>query len=134
MRLCDRDNGVRAAVSLDCKLAQVLGLQNMAHSKDKDVQESGLTTDHGEAGRIEADGSGNRVWRWARDVLDSTSILLKRLENKDLAIEPTQKLAALKKDKSAVKKPATGKQRVELSVAEPEGRDGSGGFDPYNSR
>ena len=52
----------------------------MGHSKDKAGGESGLTTDHGAAGGIEVDSKGNRVWRWARDVLDSTSVLLKRLE------------------------------------------------------
>ena len=47
------------------------------------------------AGRVEFDSRGNSVWRWARDVLDSTSILLKRLENKDLSLEPTQKVPAM---------------------------------------
>ena len=93
------------------------------------------------AGRVEFDSRGNSVWRWARDVLDNTSILLKRLENEDLAIEPTQKVPiipggkadqAAKADK-AEKKPARGR-RGELSVAtDAGGRDG-GGFDPYNSR
>ncbi len=108
----------------------------MAQTKDKDVQEPAVTTDHGAAGGMEADGKGNRVWRWARDVLDSTSILLKRLENKDLAIEPTQKVPALSKGKAAAaKKPGAAKTRPALSMAaDPGGNDGAGGFDPYNSR
>ena len=46
-------------------------------------------------GRVEFDARGNSVWRWARGVLDSTSVLLKRLENKDLALEPTQKVPVM---------------------------------------
>lgn len=91
-----------------------------------------VTTDHGAAGRIEVDRNGNRVWRWARDVLDSTSILLKRLENKDLALEPTQKVPVMPRGGKPAPAP---KKPVALSMApEPGGRDGAGGFDPYNSR
>lgn len=110
-----------------------------------------VTTDHGAAGRIEVDRQGNRVWRWAREVLDSTSILLKRLENQDLALEPTQKVQvvpaatkpapAARTSKGGAKpakddsKPAKRKEPVQLSVArEPGERDTAGGFDPYNSR
>ena len=97
------------------------------------------------AGRVEFDSRGNSVWRWAKDVLDSTSILLKRLENKDLAIEPTQKVPIIpgkadKADKaSKADKKANRARAPELGVT-PErgsgrgGRDGGGGFDPYNSR
>jgi len=114
------------------------------------------------AGRVEFDSRGNSVWRWARDALDSTSILLKRLENKDLALEPTRKVPIVrgdpagkagkaqadKADKTAkahradrpdrpdktdkADKKSRGKDRG-LSV-EPRGPDSHGGFDPYNSR
>ena len=94
------------------------------------------------AGRVEFDSRGNSVWRWARDVLDSTSILLKRLENKDLALEPTQKVPVLSSKKFA--KPGTPldptrsakpKPPKRLSIVEDEGgRDPGGGFNPYNSR
>jgi hypothetical protein len=111
-------------------------------AKDDTRPSEAVTTDHGEAGRIEVDRQGNRVWRWARDVLDSTSILLKRLENQDLALEPTQKVPVVPATKPAAPrapkaeaKPAKRKERIELSVAaEPGSRDGVGGFDPYNSR
>ena len=49
------------------------------------------------AGRIEFDSRGNSVWRWARDVLDSTSILLKRLDNTDLSLEQTAKVPVVPK-------------------------------------
>ncbi|HZF27976.1 MAG TPA: hypothetical protein VE907_02565 [Gammaproteobacteria bacterium] len=116
----------------------------MAKPAEDDTRTSAaVTTDHGAAGgRIEVDRQGNRVWRWAREVLDSTSILLKRLENQDLALEPTQKVPVVPATKpmapgapKADAKPVKRKERVELSVApEPGRRDGVGGFDPYNSR
>jgi len=88
------------------------------------------------AGRVEIDSRGNSVWRWARDVLDSTSVLLKRLENRDLALEPTQKV----RTQRAGQEPATAKQSSKARAAEKlrlagsDGHDGGGGFDPYNSR
>lgn len=116
----------------------------MAKPAEDDTRTSAaVTTDHGAAGGIEVDRQGNRVWRWAREVLDSTSILLKRLENQDLALEPTQKVPVVPATRQAAApgapkadaKPAKRKERIELSVApEPGGRDGLGGFDPYNSR
>src|ERR1044071_7214445 len=48
------------------------------------------------AGRVVVDARGRNVWQWAKAALDSTSILLKRLENKDLAIEPTQKVSIMR--------------------------------------
>jgi hypothetical protein len=94
------------------------------------------------AGRVEFDSRGNSVWRWARDVLDSTSILLKRLENKDLALEPTQNVPVVGSKKLA--KPGntsdptrSTKSRTSRSLsleAEEGGRDKGGGFNPYNKR
>ena len=94
------------------------------------------------AGRVEFDSRGNSVWRWARDVLDSTSILLKRLENKDLALEPTQTVPVIGSKKLA--KPGntsdptrSAKSRTSRSLsleAEEGGRDKGGGFNPYNKR
>jgi hypothetical protein len=94
------------------------------------------------AGRVEFDSRGNSVWRWARDVLDSTSILLKRLENHDLALEPTQTVPVI-----GSKKPAklgkssdptrSAKPRIGRSLsiaADAGGRDKGGGFNPYNKR
>ena len=90
------------------------------------------------AGRVEFDSRGNSVWRWAKDVLDSTSILLKRLENKDLALEPTQKVPIIrgKGDRADKADKKTSRAKApELSVTAERGeRDSGGGFDPYNSR
>jgi hypothetical protein len=106
----------------------------MAH---EDEQRAGEGSDSGKikspAGRVEIDSRGNSVWRWARDIIESTSVLLKRLENHDLALEPTQKVPI-----ASAKKKAPGKSdrrgATSLSVAEPTDRDSGGGFDPYNSR
>lgn len=86
-------------------------------------------------GRVEFDSRGKAIWRWARDVLDSTSILLKRLENKDLALEPTRKVPVMSsaQGKAAGKSEVRGQTRVELSISGPASRESGSGFDPYNS-
>ena len=111
----------------------------MALPKDKEPETSEQAVGQEPAGRVEFDSRGNSVWRWAKDVLESTSVLLKRLENKDLAIEPTQKVPVMragKADKTAKpdKKPARAKAADLSMAAEPGQRDSGGGFDPYNSR
>jgi hypothetical protein len=91
---------------------------------------------------VEFNSRGNSVWRWARYVLDSTSILLKRLENKDLALEPTQKVPVLGSKKFAKPgnppdptKSSKPKPPKRLSIVDDKGgRDQGGGFNPYNSR
>jgi hypothetical protein len=81
------------------------------------------------AGRVEHDRRGKAIWRWARETLDSTTILLKRLENDALSLEPTQKVAVARGEPKT--SPARGHSALSL---EPEGeRDAGGGFDPYNS-
>lgn len=112
----------------------------MSRPHDKDVDATPPAADA--AGKVEFDSRGNSVWRWARDVLESTSVLLKRLENKDLALEPTAKVpvvggvdAGRKGAKPAAKRaepePAA---RPRHPALQRERRDRGGGFDPYNSR
>jgi hypothetical protein len=111
-------------------------------------------TEEGRAGRVVVDSRGRNVWQWARDAIDSTSILLKRLENKDLAIEPTQKVPVMRgADPQAAKAPAAkqtapskpGAKPADDRAAQkgakhadptrgPKRNDTGGGFDPYNSR
>jgi hypothetical protein len=108
----------------------------MAQPKDIEPATPEQPASQEPAGRVEFDSRGNSVWRWARDVLDSTSILLKRLDNQDLALEPTQKVPVLgsKKTGSPAAKPARAR-RNPLSLADDDGgRDQGGGFNPYNSR
>lgn len=91
------------------------------------------------AGRVDFDG-GKAVWQWAQDGNDSTSILLKSLENPDLALEKTQKTPALKKpgDKSEAKGKAAQRPKRATQASDDEETDwkvhggGRSGFDPYN--
>lgn len=110
----------------------------MKRVPDKDVERAEATT--GEpVGRVVVDGRGHNVWQWAKDVIESTSVVLKRLENKDLALEPTQKVPVVRDEPKALKSKAGAK--AESVVRHPalqrdraRSRDGGGGFDPYNSR
>lgn len=130
----------------------------MSSAADKKSGESSTAADKGRPGRVEVDARGRNVWRWNAGENDSTSMLLKRLDNDALALEPTQKVQKLKKldeppatpgklpakgaapgkpggvpvkpSAKPVTKPQTG---LGLSV-ERDGRDQVGGFDPYNSR
>jgi hypothetical protein len=113
----------------------------MSRVPDKDVERSEATT--GEpVGRVVVDSRGHNVWQWARDVIESTSVLLKRLENKDLALEPTQRVPVVREEpaktpkikhahKAAAQQPAS--RHPALPPERSRSRDG-GGFDPYNSR
>lgn len=105
------------------------------------------------AGQVVVDNRGRNVWKWAKDVIESTSVLLKRLEVKDLALEPTRKVPILGRkvvDKGANPKAA---KEHDAKAGDPDdepdvpsggshpaiqgkrSRDrGGGGFDPYNSR
>ena len=76
------------------------------------------TTDHS-AGRVEHTG-GRAIWRWAREKLDSTSILLKKLDNSSLKL---QEHCAGDTDPEDAP--------VELSLTG-EPQEQGGGFDPYN--
>ena len=142
--ICDLANGaVSRTAIVSCLPDQPVLLQNMAQRKDIETTTPEQPASQEPVGRVEFDSRGNSVWRWARDVLDSTSILLKRLENADLAIEPTQKVPVLGSKKlskpgntSDPTKSAKSKRGTPLSLADEDegGRDQGGGFNPYNSR
>ncbi len=105
-------------------------------ARDHDKEDGETLAQREPAGKVEFDSRGKAIWRWARDVLDSTSILLKRLENKDLALEPTRKVPVMRSGhgKPAAEGGRERSSRIELSLSGPESRDGAGGgFDPYNS-
>jgi hypothetical protein len=100
------------------------------------------------AGKVVVDNRGRNVWQWAKDVIESTSVLLKRLEVKDLALEPTRKVPIL--GRKAVDKGTNPRGARNAGDVDDEAdahsvgghpalqgkrrRDGGGGFDPYNSR
>ena len=114
-----------------------------AHHKDVHRGEAPAPEPASESpGKVVVDARGRNVWQWAKDVLDSTSVLLKRLENKDLALEPTRKVPILadgKPEKGDSKAMAV-EDEAESAARHPalqraRRRDGGGGgFDPYNSR
>jgi hypothetical protein len=114
----------------------------MSRVPDKDVERSEATTRE-PVGRVVVDSRGHNVWQWARDVIESTSVLLKRLENNDLALEPTRKVPVVREEpakapkskpakKTAAQPPAS--RHPALPREGGHSRDGGGGFDPYNSR
>jgi hypothetical protein len=116
----------------------------MSRAPHKDVDDTDQPPANEPAGKVEFDSRGNGVWRWARDVIESTSVLLKRLDNKDLALEPTQKVPVVpdvvqqpkkgaKPQAGAEKKPADAKA-AHPAMQRERSRGGGGGFDPYNSR
>ncbi|HEX6999215.1 MAG TPA: hypothetical protein VF322_13830 [Gammaproteobacteria bacterium] len=84
-------------------------------------------------GRVESDGRGRNIWRWARDLADSTSVLLKRLQSTDLELEPTRqvKVRIAQANRPAPRAVTAG---PDLALEESGSRDAGGGFDPYNSR
>jgi hypothetical protein len=113
----------------------------MGQPVDKDIQDAEQAPEP--AGKVEHDARGKAVWKWAADVLENTSVLLKRLENCALALEPTQKVPVMDGADRAGSKP--GRRRAKddgdehLSPQHPaaprgKDRDSGGGFDPYNSR
>jgi hypothetical protein len=121
-----------------------------AHHKNVEPPEPPATDPATEpAGKVVVDARGRNVWKWAKDVIDSTSVLLKRLEVKDLALEPTRKVPILgRAEKGANPKAAKGRDSEASDDADDDShsagshpalqgkrhRDGGGGFDPYNSR
>jgi hypothetical protein len=78
-------------------------------------------------GRVELDSRGNSVWRWDDEQGESTTSLVKRLENDELELEPTRPARA------------AGGRSEGRSAASSGGADEApglddkvGGFDPYN--
>jgi hypothetical protein len=76
-------------------------LQNMGRTPDQDSSKAHDAPADSRPGRVEVDARGRNVWRWNKQEGDSTSVLLQRLDNKDLALEPTQKVPVMKKAASA---------------------------------
>jgi hypothetical protein len=126
------------------------------HQKDVKHVEPPATESDESPGKVVVDSRGHSVWQWAKDVLENTSVLLKRLENKDLALEPTQKVPVLPDGEKGAKPDAKGagsktSKRADSNakaakdaaskstnwhpaIQPDHGGDRGGGFDPYNSR
>jgi hypothetical protein len=113
----------------------------MGSHKDKPV-----ITSQSAAGRVTHDGRGRNVWQWndARIDIDSTTILLKRLDNDQLQLEPTISVPIPTQGKSsshtAPRAPSRAQQgRItkapsasDLTLSESMRVEMGGGFDPYN--
>lgn len=92
-------------------------------------------------GKISVDSRGRNVWQWNDDQLDSTTIMLQKLDNSSLSLAPTMQVRRPEPgslDRNAPKKPTTRSRRpsdeeLDLSVEQTFNVKIGGGFDPYNS-
>jgi hypothetical protein len=82
-------------------------------------------------GHVSVDSRGRNVWQWDDSQLDSTSIMLRSLDNDSLALEPTRKLRRVESSKSAG--PARRKDDpLSLQIEQTFNIKLGGGCDPYN--
>ena len=87
------------------------------------------------AGRVDFK-SGKAVWQWDQDANDSTSILIKSLDNPEIELEATRKtpIAARPSKSAGADRPKRRASREDDESTDwdiPD--DSSSGFDPYNS-
>jgi hypothetical protein len=95
-----------------------------------------------DAGGVVVDSRGRNVWQWKDEQLDSTSVVLKRLENDALELETTRKVKAPSPENDSTSqkgsKPQKDPKRERRSSRETLSAtfevDEGGGFDPYNRR
>lgn len=87
------------------------------------------------AGRVEFNG-GKAVWHWDQDANDSTSILIKSLDNPELQLEATQRtpIAGPQRqsrgaDGSKRRNAGRDEDKADWDISDSKGS----GFDPYNS-
>ena len=106
----------------------------MGKHTDKPKAASGANS----AGHVVMDSRGRNVWQWKGEQIDNTSILLKRLDNDALELEPTQSVPV---QKSAENRPDRARPQsqsgtstdADRKLAEQlTGKEGCS-FDPYNS-
>lgn len=86
------------------------------------------------AGRVEFSG-GKAIWQWDQDANDSTSILIKSLDNSDLELEATRRtpIANPQRKLAGGGKPQRSPPRQDEEDPDWEIPDSGGaGFDPYN--
>ena len=92
------------------------------------------------AGRVEFT-DGKAVWQWAQDSNDSTSILVKYLDNPELELEKTQRAPIVQVRRARSASPPADRSPAPLDNADNlnfviDGGDSPSapGFDPYNRR
>lgn len=115
----------------------------MAHDPTHDpTQKLLIPVRQSEAGGVVVDARGRNVWQWKEEQLDSTSVVLQRLENNALELESTRKVPVAKSEKDAepkkdakpqkdAKRPRRGARETLSATFDV---DQGGGFDPYNHR
>ena len=91
-------------------------------------------------GRVTVDSRGRNVWQWNDDQLDSTTIMLARLDNSALALEPTLNAKApefRQQEESSRSARSRDRRRrdadLDLAIEQTFKIKLGGGFDPYNS-
>ena len=87
------------------------------------------------AGRVEFSG-GKAVWQWDQDANDSTSILIKSLDNPELELEVTRRTPIVGSPQKTAGKDATKRREsrdADDSASWDIPSDSGAGFDPYNS-
>lgn len=99
------------------------------------------TAGHKSPGKVVVDSRGRNVWQWDQDQLDSTTIMLQRLENSSLALEPTRTTRKLRLDarlRAKAQEPApescepAADETADLALEGTFVFKPGGGFDPYN--
>lgn len=104
-----------------------------------DRQKRIASADEKAAGRVVVDSRGRNVWQWDESQLDSTTIMLKSLDNSALALEPTLTVRKPKIDPATGKVAAPDSVRVRqsdesgsLEIEDTRRFDSGTSFDPYN--
>lgn len=109
----------------------------MANDREKPV----LEVDGNSAGRVAVDGRGRNVWQWNEEQLDSTTIMLSRLDNDSLELEPTRSvpIPGAKPAADDRRKKRDGRREscseglgIDATLNIEAGAGAGGGFDPYN--
>jgi hypothetical protein len=102
------------------------------------------TTADNPAGHITMDARGRNIWQWKDEQLDSTTIMLRRLENDELSLEPTRQVRAVAADKRSAREKL--RSRASARPADENNDDNAelridttltvnmgGGFNPYDN-
>jgi hypothetical protein len=119
-----------------------LGFTEVTHDK---TQKLLIPTQKSEAGEVVVDSRGRNVWQWKDEQLDSTSVVLQRLDNSALELEATRKVRVAKdakvqndskaqNDKAQAKDPKRERRGARETLSATFDVDEGGGFDPYNHR
>jgi hypothetical protein len=97
--------------------------------RKEDTRRVYVSANENRAGRVRFDARGKAVWDWDPSAAhDSTTCLIRRLDNEELRFADTQALRPPARKTTA---PSGGERRGPLRLEDEP--DPGGGFDPYNS-